>query len=78
MNASFVIKHILEDDVDSITPYFTQNGMESLLARVKGVRAKGRIVIIKRTLFGEYSAQRRYGGVPYVSFRKTRSAVKEL
>ena len=35
--ASFVIKHILEDSIDSITPYFIQNGMETLLARVKGV-----------------------------------------
>ena len=26
--ASFVIKHILEDDIDSIEPYFTQNGMD--------------------------------------------------
>ena len=47
--ASFVIKHILEDDIDSITPYFTQNGMESLLARVKGVRAKGRILVVQRS-----------------------------
>lgn len=47
--ASFVIKHILEDSIDSITPYFTQNGMESLLARVKGVRAKGRILVVQRS-----------------------------
>ena len=47
--ASFVIKHILEDSIDSITPYFTQNGMETLLARVKGVRAKGRILVVQRS-----------------------------
>ena len=47
--ASFVIKHILEDSIDSITPYFTQNGMETLLARVKGVRSKGRILVVQRS-----------------------------
>lgn len=47
--ASFVIKHILEDSIDSITPYFVQNGMETLLARVKGVRAKGRILVVQRS-----------------------------
>ena len=47
--ASFVIKHILEDSIDSITPYFIQNGMETLLARVKGVRAKGRILVVQRS-----------------------------
>ena len=47
--ASFVIKHILEDPIESITPYFTQNGMDTLLARVKGVRAKGRTLVIQRS-----------------------------
>ena len=47
--ASFVIKHILEDSINSITPYFIQNGMETLLARVKGVRAKGRILVVQRS-----------------------------
>lgn len=47
--ASFVIKHILEDSIESITPYFAQNGMESLLARVKGVRSKGRILVVQRS-----------------------------
>ena len=47
--ASFVIKHILEDSIESITPYFTQNGMETLLARVKGIRSKGRILVVQRS-----------------------------
>lgn len=40
---------ILEDSIDSIAPYFIQNGMETLLARVKGVRAKGRILVVQRS-----------------------------
>lgn len=47
--ASFVIKHILEDSIESITPYFLQNGMETLLARIKGLRAKGRILVVHRS-----------------------------
>ena len=47
--ASFVIKHILEDSIESITPYFVQNGMETLLARVKGIRSKGRILVVQRS-----------------------------
>lgn len=47
--ASFVIKHILEDSIESITPYFVQNGMDSLLARVNGIRSKGRILVVQRS-----------------------------
>lgn len=46
--ASFVIKHILEDSIESITPYFVQNGMETLLARVKGIRSKVQLRNVKR------------------------------
>lgn len=44
--ASFTIKHILEDPLERVEPYFTQNKMTSLLARVKGVRAKGDILVV--------------------------------
>ena len=47
--ASFVIKHMLEDSIDSIAPYFEQNGMQTLLARVKGIRSKGRILVVQRS-----------------------------
>ena len=47
--ASFVIKHILEDDIASIEPYFIENSMQALLARVKGVRAKGKILVVQKS-----------------------------
>ena len=47
--ASFVIKHMLEDDTDAISAYFIQNGMESLLARVKGIRAKGNVLVVHKS-----------------------------
>ena len=47
--ASFTIKHILEDPIESIEPYFTQNKMNALWARVKGIRAKGDILVIHKS-----------------------------
>lgn len=47
--ASFVIKHILEDDIASIEPYFVENNMQALLARVKGIRAKGKILVVQKS-----------------------------
>lgn len=47
--ASFTIKHILEDQLDSVEPYFVQNKMESLWARVKGIRAKGHILVVHKS-----------------------------
>lgn len=47
--ASFVVKHILEDDIASIEPYFVANNMQALLARVKGIRAKGKILVVQKS-----------------------------
>lgn len=47
--ASFVIKHILEDEIASIEPYFVENNMQALLARVKGIRAKGKILVVQKS-----------------------------
>lgn len=47
--ASFVIKHILEDDIASIEPYFVENKMQALFSRVKGIRAKGKILVVQKS-----------------------------
>lgn len=47
--ASFVIKHMLEDDIDNIEPYFTENNLQALFARVKGVRSKGKILVVQKS-----------------------------
>ena len=47
--ASFVIKHILEDDIESIEPYFVENNMQALFARVKGIRARGKILVVQKS-----------------------------
>lgn len=47
--ASFVIKHILEDDIDNIESYFVENKLQALYARVKGVRSKGKILVVQKS-----------------------------
>lgn len=69
--ASFVIKHILEDDIDSISPYFIQNGMESLLARVKGIRAKGKTLVVQRSSAAGINSQDKLFNAIVDSVRKS-------
>lgn len=68
--ASFVIKHILEDSIESISPYFTQNGMESLLARIKGVRNKGEILVVQRSASAGINTQDKLFNAIIESVRK--------
>ena len=44
--ASFVIKHILEDELDKVESYFAHDEMNSLWRRVAGVRGKGKILVV--------------------------------
>ncbi len=44
--ASFVIKHILEDNLIDIKPYFEANNMQALYAKLAGIRSKGDILVI--------------------------------
>lgn len=55
--ASFVIKHIFEDDLDNVEPYFVNNKMMDLFARVKGIRAKGQILVIQRSASAGLNSQ---------------------
>lgn len=71
--ASFVIKHILEDSIESIEPYFVQNGMESLFARVKGVRAKGKTLVVQRSSSAGINTQDKLFNAIVESVRKSAS-----
>lgn len=68
--ASFVIKHILEDSIDSIEPYFKQNGMDSLFARVKGVRSKGKTLVVHRSASAGINTQDKLFNAIVESVRK--------
>jgi hypothetical protein len=45
--ASFVIKHMLEDDIGSVKTYFENNNMLPLYARLSGIRSKGDILVVR-------------------------------
>ena len=55
--ASFTIKHILEDDLDHIKPYFDSNNMQALYTRLVGVRSKGDILVVHRSASSEINSQ---------------------
>lgn len=47
--ASFVVKHILEDNLDEVEKYFTHHDISSLWQRVEGVRSKGKILVVHQS-----------------------------
>lgn len=47
--ASFVIKHVLEDDLSDIEAYCQTNEMMPLYSRISGVRNKGDILVVHRS-----------------------------
>lgn len=55
--ASFTVKHILEDPIDNVSGYFEQNTMLPLLARVKGIRAKGDILVVHKSASANINTQ---------------------
>lgn len=55
--ASFTIKHILEDSLDMVEPYFTANNMQALWARIKGVRSKGDILVVHKSASADINSQ---------------------
>lgn len=47
--ASFVVKHILEDDLKKVESYFEHNNLSSLWNRLSGIRSKGKILVINQS-----------------------------
>jgi len=47
--ASFVIKHILEDDLSEIEAFCRANDLLPLYSRIEGIRKKGKILVVHRS-----------------------------
>ena len=47
--ASFVIKHILEDNLGEVKNYFSRREINALWQRVAGIRSKGKILVVHRS-----------------------------
>ena len=55
--ASFTIKHILEDPLENVAPYFDANNMSALLTRLRGVRSKGNILLVHQSASAGINSQ---------------------
>lgn len=69
--ASFTIKHILEDSLENVEPYFIQNKMNGLWARVKGIRAKGEILVVHKSSSAGIDSQNKVFNAITASVRET-------
>lgn len=69
--ASFTIKHILEDDLDYIKPYFDTNNMQALYTRLAGVRSKGNILVVHRSASSEINSQNKLFSAIMESVKET-------
>lgn len=47
--ASFVIKHLLEDDIDQINQFCDKHQLTQLNKRIEGIRSKGNILVVHRS-----------------------------
>ena len=69
--ASFVIKHILEDELDEAKSYFAHHGMKSLWRRVEGVRGKGKILVVHHSSSAGINSQNKLFGTIIQSVKRT-------
>lgn len=70
--ASFVIKHIFEDDLASVEHYFRHNEqLTSLWTRLAGVRAKGDILVVHQSSSAGITSQNRLFNVIVESVKRT-------
>lgn len=69
--ASFVIKHIFEDDLASVERYFRRNEqLTSLWTRLAGVRAKGDILVVHQSSSAGITSQNRLFNVIVESVKR--------
>lgn len=47
--ASFVVKHLLEDDLESVKAYCESNNMPDVYSRIYGLRNKGKVLVVHRS-----------------------------
>lgn len=70
--ASFVLKHIFEDDLASVENYFRRNEqLASLWTRLAGVRAKGNILVVHQSSSAGITSQNRLFNVIVESVKRS-------
>lgn len=70
--ASFVIKHIFEDDIPSVEHYFQHNEqLNSLWVRLAGVRSKGDILVVHQSSSAGITSQNKLFNVIVESVKRS-------
>ena len=69
--ASFVIKHILEDDLKKVEEYFQHNDLNSLWNRLAGIRSRGKILVVHQSSSSGINSQNKFLNVMTESVKRT-------
>ena len=69
--ASFVVKHILEDNLDEVEKYFTHHEINSLWQRIAGVRSKGKILVVHQSSSAGINSQNKLFNTIIESVKRT-------
>ena len=69
--ASFVVKHILEDNLDEVEKYFTHHEINSLWQRIAGVRSKGKILVVHQSSSAGINSQNKLFNTIVESVKRT-------
>lgn len=69
--ASFVVKHILEDNLDEVEKYFTHHEINSLWQRIAGVRSKGKILVVHQSSSAGINSQNKLFNTIIESAKRT-------
>lgn len=69
--ASFTVKHILEDSIETVQTYCEANNMQNLFARIKGIRSKGEILVVHRSASANINSQNKLFNAIVESVKET-------
>lgn len=69
--ASFVIKHILEDDLNKVKEYLEHNNLSSIYNRLAGIRGKGKILVVHQSSSAGINSQNKFLNTITESVKRT-------
>jgi hypothetical protein len=69
--ASFVLKHILEDDLDDVKEFIVKNSMQSnFIPRLEAIRDSGKVLVVHRSASSDITGDNMFFNILQTSVRK--------
>ena len=69
--ASFVLKHILEDDLDDVKEFIVKNPMQSnFIPRLEAIRDSGKVLVVHRSASSDVTGDNMFFNILQTSVRK--------